>query len=41
MMGVGLFYKFSPRLMGFGSMNFSLTESLPPLFGQVGFALAI
>lgn len=41
MMGVGLFYKFSPRLMGFGSMNFSLTESLPPFFGQVGFALAL
>jgi hypothetical protein len=41
MMGFGLFYKFSPRLMGFGSMNFGLTENLPPLFGQVGFAIAL
>jgi len=41
MMGFGMFYKFTDRLMGFGSMNFSLDDSLPPLFGQVGFALAI
>lgn len=41
MVGVGAFYKFSPRLMGFGSINTGLTPNLPSCAGQIGFALAL
>ncbi len=41
MVGVGGFWKFSPRLMGFGSVNHGLSPNLPSLAVQVGFALAL
>ena len=39
--GAGLFRKISPRMTGFGSLNRGLTSDLPPLFCQIGFALAL
>jgi hypothetical protein len=41
MVGVGAFYKFSQRLMGFGSINTGLTPNLPSCVGQIGFVLAL
>jgi hypothetical protein len=41
MVGVGAFYKFSSRLMGFGSINTGLSPNLPSCAGQIGFALAL
>jgi hypothetical protein len=39
--GSGFFWTFSPRLMGFASLNSGLTPNLPSLAGQMGFALAL
>src|SRR4029077_18369390 len=39
MVGAGLFWKVSPSLVGFGSLNSGLTPNLPSLAGQVGVAL--
>lgn len=41
MVGGGLFWQFSKRLVGFGSLNAGLTRSLPPMFAQLGFAIAL
>lgn len=41
MVGVGGFWKFSPRLMGFGSINTGLTPNLPTCAAQLGFAIAL
>lgn len=41
MVGGGLFWQFSKRLVGFGSVNAGLTRTLPPLFVQLGFAIAL
>jgi hypothetical protein len=41
MVGIGGFWKFSPRLMGFGSINTGLTPNLPSCAGQIGIALAL
>ncbi|MBS0261091.1 MAG: transporter [Planctomycetes bacterium] len=39
--GVGGFWKFSDRLMGFGSLNTGLSPNLPTCAIQVGFAVAL
>ena len=39
--GAGMFWKFAPRVMGFGSLNGGLTPTQPPLAAQVGLALAL
>lgn len=39
--GGGFFYKFSPRVMGFSSLNWGLSKYLPPIFTQIGFAVAL
>jgi hypothetical protein len=39
--GLGGFWTFSDRLMGFGSCNAGLDNQVSPLSGQVGFALAL
>ncbi|MCY2966865.1 MAG: transporter [Planctomycetota bacterium] len=41
MVGTGLFWRISPRLMGFGSVNTGLTDNVPPLSTQIGFAMAL
>jgi hypothetical protein len=41
MVGAGLFWKFSPRLTAFGSLNAGLSPNLPPFAPQVGLALAL
>jgi hypothetical protein len=41
MVGGGAFWKFSSRLIGWGSCNASLDEINPPVMGQVGFAIAL
>lgn len=41
MVGAGAFWKFSPRLIGWGSCNAGLTPPDPPVLGQVGFAYAL
>lgn len=41
MVGGGLFWKFSPRLMGFGSINSGLSPVLPSVAAQLGFAVAL
>lgn len=41
MVGGGLFWKFSKRLIGFGSINSGLSPSLPSVATQIGFAVAI
>ena len=41
MVGIGGFWKFSPRLMGFGSINTGLTPNLPSCAAQLGFAIAL
>jgi hypothetical protein len=41
MVGGGLFWKFSPRLIGFGSVNSGLTPTLPSVAVQIGFAFAL
>jgi hypothetical protein len=38
--GGGLFWKFSPALLAFASLNAGLTRDLPPVLGQLGFVLA-
>lgn len=40
-MGVGAFWKFSNRLMSFGSINAGLTKADPPVLAQWGFAYAL
>lgn len=40
-LGVGFFWKQTRRLMFFGSCNAGLTDSVPPLSGQLGFAYAL
>lgn len=41
MVGGGLFWKFSSRLIGFGSVNSGLTPTLPSVAVQLGFAYAL
>jgi len=41
MVGAGLFWKFSPRLTGFGSLNAGLSPNLPSFAPQIGFAVAL
>jgi hypothetical protein len=41
MVGIGAFWKLSPRLLAFGSINTGLTPDLPSCAGQIGFALAL
>ncbi|MFN0051643.1 MAG: transporter [Planctomycetales bacterium] len=39
--GGGAFWRVSPRWMWFGSLNFGLTDTQPPVFGQMGFVMAL
>ena len=39
--GTGLFWTFSPRVKGFGSINTGLSRNLPTVAYQMGFALAL
>jgi hypothetical protein len=39
--GQGMFWKFSRRLVGFASIDQALTPNLPPVAGQLGFAYAL
>jgi hypothetical protein len=39
--GQGMFWKFSRRLMGFGSIDEGLTPNLPAVAMQIGFAYAL
>jgi len=39
--GGGFFWKFSPRVMGFASLNAGLSKNIPPIFTQFGFAIAL
>jgi hypothetical protein len=41
MIGEGVFYQFTDRLLGFGSVNEGLSRNLPSVAGQVGFAYAL
>jgi hypothetical protein len=41
MVGVGAFWKFSPRLKAFGSVNTGLTPTLPSIAAQLGLAVAL
>lgn len=41
MVGAGAFWKFSPRLIGWGSCNAGLTPADPDVLGQIGFAYAL
>jgi hypothetical protein len=38
--GQGMFWKFTRRVMAFGSINEGLTSNLPPVAAQIGFAFA-
>lgn len=39
--GGGMFWQFSDRLMGFGSIDSGLSANLPSIGGQIGFVLAL
>jgi hypothetical protein len=41
MIGQGVFYEFTDRLLGFGSVSEGVTPNVPNTLGQIGFAFAL